>query len=154
MEVTILLADAAKLDADGNLNALGLGWDTTGPPPLPQFVILLIIKAPLDWPSDQTFSIDMRLIDPHGEPVKLPGSPSAEIAFHIDGRIPPEDSRPPGLAGGISGAISVGAGLLLEPGIHHWVVSVQGQEWRRAFYVRGGSDEFKARIRMLDENQS
>jgi hypothetical protein len=153
MDVDIFLADAASLNVTGNIDALGFGWDVTGPSPLPGFVVITIIKAPLDWPEGQQIDFTLQLLDTNGEVVKTPGSPSAEISVRASIAVPSSSSRPQGLRGGVASVTGVGAGLLLEPGIYEWVVSVKGAtepEWRRPFYVRSKPDEFPAQVRMVN----
>jgi hypothetical protein len=152
VEAFILLADAATVNISGNLDALGVGWDITGPSPLPGFTIVILIKAPLDWPEEHIGSMKVSLFDASGEPVKVPGSPSGEISFEVQLQFPPASTRPAGLRGGVAGITTVAPGLMLAPGIYEWVASIDGEEdvtWRRPFYVRAAPDEFAAQIRLM-----
>ena len=153
MDATIQLADAATININGNMDSLGLGWDVTGPSPLPGFVIIVIIKTPSDWPDNQEFTLSIRLVDSNGEVVKQSGTPSAQVVVQINGRVPPADSRPPGMPGGFATLANVAPGLILEPGKYEWVASVGEEEWRKAFYVRARADEFKPQARVLDPQQ-
>jgi hypothetical protein len=153
MDVEILLADAATVNVSGNIDVLGLGWEVTGPSPLPGFVVITIVKAPLDWPEGRQIEFTLQLLDANGEVVKTPGSPSAEIGFRASLPVTPSSTRPEGFPGGVASVTGVGAGLLLEPGTYEWIVSVEGvtePSWRRPFYVRSKPDEFPPQARMLN----
>jgi hypothetical protein len=154
MEITILLADSASVNANGNLDVLGLAWDITGPSPLPGFTIVVLVKVPLDWPDGKAFDLALQLQNSAGEVVKVP---AGEVGVRIGGKVPLSAERPPSLQGGMTGAATVPPGLILEPGVYQWVASVQSDsstlgEAHRAFYVRGNADEFPPQSRLLSKD--
>ncbi len=65
MEVTVLLADAATYDVNGRVAAIGLGWEITGPSPLPAFNLIVIIKTPVGW-GDKPLDVRVQLRDGDG----------------------------------------------------------------------------------------
>ena len=150
VEATILLGTAASVDATGQVNALNLGWEIIGPSPLPSFVVLVTVKPPLDW-GEQPFEIELRLIDSTGNTVVL-GEQEARrpVDLRLRGQTGPSSSRPAGLRGGTTLMVEIGPGIVLEPGIYEWIVSVDGEtqpHWRRPFYVRAKPDEFPPQLR-------
>ncbi len=149
-DVTILLADAANLDAVGRVNTLGLGWDIIGPSPLPGFVVIVRVKAP-EGQGEQPFNVRLQLLDSRGNPVALGGQDAGEpLDVRFEERASPSSARPAGLRGGTTVILQLGPGMLLEPGIYEWVVSVEGEtqpHWRQPFYVRAKPDEFPPQVR-------
>jgi hypothetical protein len=145
MDVTILLATAANLDAGGQVNALGLGWEIIGPPPLPAFVVVVTAKAPEDQ-GEGPFDVRVRLLDATGDPVVLEEQGTEQtLDVRFQAQAAPSATRPAGLRGGTTLILQLGPGILLEPGMYEWVVSVEGEtqpHWRRPFYVRAKPDEF------------
>jgi hypothetical protein len=145
MEVTILLATAANIDASGQANALNLGWEIIGPSPLPSFVVFVVVKVPLDR-GEEPFDIELRLLDSTGTPVVLGEEDARQpVELRVQGQAGPSSSRPAGLRGGAGTLLEIGPGMVLEPGIYEWVVSVDGKtqpHWHRPFYVRAKRDEF------------
>jgi hypothetical protein len=148
MDVRILLATAANLDAAGQVNALGLGWNIIGPPPLPGFVVIVTAEAP-EGQGEEPFDVQVKLLDSAKTPVVI-GEQGAEqtMDVHFQAEAAPSATRPAGLTGGTTLILQLGPGILLEPGMYEWVAWVEGEtqpNWRRRFYVRAKPDEFPAR---------
>lgn len=145
MDVTIHLAKAANVAVAGQVDVLGLGWDVIGPGPLPPHVLMVSVKLPAGY-AGQPVDVGIRLLDSAGEPVVLGEEKSAQ-SVEINSQItpPPASAVPAGLQGGVLAVVEVGSGMLLEPGLYEWAVSVAGESspaWRRRFYVRAKADEF------------
>jgi len=145
VEATIFLATAANVDATGQINALSLGWEIIGPSPLPSFVVLVIVKPPLDR-GEEPFNIELRLLDSTGNPVVLGEQDTPQpVELRVQGQAGPSSSLPAGLRGGTVFMVQMGPGIVLEPGIYEWVLTVDGEtqpHWHRPFYVRAKLDEF------------
>lgn len=145
VDVTILLADAANLDDAGRVNALGLGWEIIGPPPLSGFTVIVKLTASEERRGER-FTIRLQLLDSTGTPVvwgqKDPAEP-LDVQFNVE--VSRASTVPAGMKEGAAVILEMGPGLLLEPGIHEWVASVDGEtkpHWRQPFYVRAKPDEF------------
>jgi hypothetical protein len=147
-DVTILLAKAANLDASGQVNALGMGWEIIGPSPLPGFVVIVKVTAPEEQREEQ-FNVRLQLLDSAGNAVVWGQQDATEtLDMRFEGETPPSATVPAGLRGAVAVILEIGPGLLLEPGIYEWVVSVEGEtqpHWRQPFYVRAKPDEFPPR---------
>jgi hypothetical protein len=151
-DVTILLARAANLDASGQVNALGLGWEIIGPSPLPGFVVIVKATRPEGQPGKR-FNVRLQLLDSEGNIVASGQQDAMEpLDVRFEGEIPGPSAIPAGLKGaGTAVVLEMGPGLLLEPGIYEWVVSVDGEtqpHWRAPFYVRAKPDEFSPQGRI------
>jgi hypothetical protein len=145
MNVTIHLANSANVDSGGLVNALGLGWQITGPSPLPPFSVIVLVTAPEDR-SEEPFEVRLQLTKSTGEPV-MTGDPdeAQPVELRVMAHVGPSTKRPAGLPTGANLLVEMAPGLLLEPGIYEWVVSIDGESqpsWRRPFYVRAKPDEF------------
>ena len=147
-DVTVLLANAANLDASGQVNALGLGWEIIGPSPLPGFVVIVQVKASEDQ-REERFNVRLQLLDSGGNVVASGQQDAMEpLDVEFQGEPSPAAKVPAGLRGGAAVILEMGPGLLLEPGIYEWVVSIEGEtqpHWRQRFYVRAKRDEFPSR---------
>jgi hypothetical protein len=147
-DVTILLANAANLDASGQVNALGLGWSIIGPSPLPGFVVIVKVMAPEEQ-REERFNVRLQLLDSVGNVVASGEQDSMEpLDVQFQGEPTSSAKVPAGLSGGAAVILELGPGLLLEPGIYEWVVSIDGEtqpHWRQRFYVRAKPDEFPSR---------
>jgi hypothetical protein len=145
MDAIILLANAVNTEVGGDLNALGLGWEVIGPPPLPQFNILIIIKLSQEFEGDSV-GVRLRLVDGAGEPAgPMDGDMVRPLELHQTINHRPPFKTPEGLYGGINMSVTVPSGLAIGPGLYEWILSldeVPDLEWRRRFYVRAKPDEF------------
>jgi hypothetical protein len=140
MKTTVLLADAAQMDASGKAHALGLGWTVTTTPTPPAAVVALI---EVDWHETNTrFNISIELEDEDGQPVMVPG-PVGELV-QLMAKAEFEAGRPPGLPQGTSLSVPfvvpVGGGIPLVAGKRYrWRVENSGQpgdDLGVSFYVR------------------
>jgi hypothetical protein len=148
-EARILLATAANLDAAGQVNALGLGWEIIGPSPLPAFVVIVSVK-PSRGRGEEPVDVQLRLLDGAGNPVVLEGQGTPQtLDVRFQAEAGPTTARPVGLRGGTTLIFQIGPGILLDPGMYEWVVSVEDESqphWRQPFYVRAKPDEFPVRF--------
>ncbi len=145
MNVTIHLTNSANVDSGGLVNALGLGWQITGPSPLPPFAVIVLVTAPENQ-SEEPFEVRLQLTKSTGEPVVI-GDPDAAqpVELRVMAHVSPSTRRPVGLPSGANLIVEMAPGLFLESGIYEWVVSIDGKSqasWRRPFYVRAKADEF------------
>ncbi|MZE80853.1 DUF6941 family protein [Streptomyces xinghaiensis] len=156
MDVTLALARAANIDVSGHINALGLGWEVIGPSPLPAFVIIAVARvAPED--SERPLETELKLVDSEGQLVTLSNDSDRELVIQNQIKVPPAFERPPGLHGGAAMIVDMSPGLVLDPGLYEWVLSLNGEtypQWRRRFYVRAKSDEFPNRLHLSSSADS
>lgn len=138
MQVTLILADAAQV-ADGKLNLLGGGWNTTGPDPIPS-AIGLVIQVPWDQ-TNRKHKLELALVDADGHAFMAPTENGGFAALKFDAEF--EVGRPPGVAPGTPLVSSLAVNippLPLAPGkSYEWVLSVNRQskdEWKLPFTVR------------------
>lgn len=144
IEATLLLANAANAGADGLLHVLGMGWDVTGPSPLPGFAVLAHLKIP---PAllGKSIGLHLRLADDADATVSTSDASSprpVDITTSVDA--PPPESVPEGIWGTITLAVEMGAGLILRSGNYVWILKVDvepDREWRRRFHVRATPSE-------------
>lgn len=143
MDVIIHLARAANA-ADGQLNVLGLGWNAIGPGPLPAHVLIASVRAP-DSRDERPVAFGFELRRASGEPVVLGDDEAAQpVQISAEVALPLSSAVPEGLQRGATTIVEVAAGMVLEPGLYEWVVSVDGDSepgWRQRFYVRAKADE-------------
>ncbi|WP_328494953.1 hypothetical protein OHS59_21005 [Streptomyces sp. NBC_00414] len=150
MDVTLSLAQAANIDVSGHLNALGLSWEIIGPSPLPAFVVVAVVRVPPDQ-SKQALRAELRLVDASGQDVTLGDGSERKMLIQDTITVPPASERPAGLSGGAAMIVEMSAGLVLDPGLYEWILTVSGEsrpEWRRRFYVRAKADEYPPRLRL------
>lgn len=122
-EATLVLCDAAIVDAAGKTSMLGGGWSITGSPTAPQAVAVMI-KVPWDR-TNQKFQVRLQLTDPDGAVIKIPG-PNGDLA-PIGAEAEMEAGRPPGVPHGvsISAAFALSLGPMpLPPGRYDWRLSI------------------------------
>ena len=123
---TLILCDAAIVDAAGKISMLGAGWDMTGSPTAPQAVAVLI-KVPWDR-TNQRFRVRLQLTDPDGKPIELTGPNQQPSAVGTEAEM--EAGRPPGIPHGVpirsALALSIGP-LPLPPGRYDWRLTI-GEE--------------------------
>ena len=147
-DVTILLANAANLDASGQVNTLGLGWSIIGPSPLPGFVVIVKVMAPEEQ-REERLNVRLQLLDSAGNVVASEEQDAMEpLDVPLQVETVSSAAVPAGLKAGAFFILELGPGLLLEPGIYEWVVSIDGEtqpHWRQRFYVRAKPDEFPSR---------
>jgi len=139
IEVKLILCDAAVADPSGKLHMLGAGWSVTGSPTAPQAVAMLI-KIPWDR-ANQKISLSLRLLDPDGHPVKLPGIDGNQVPIGHEGSI--EAGRPPGVAPGsmLDAAVSIAVpSMPLTPGRYEWRLDLGDQTFSESFTVQRSQD--------------
>jgi hypothetical protein len=147
VEATVLLANAASGDENGQINLLGLGWRITGPPPLPGFVVVAMVQVPSE--REEPIATRLQLHNQAGELVTQ-GDEDNPQPVEIQGLAPvgPSSQRPSELPGGANLILAFAPGLRLDPGYYEWVLSVNGEtrdHWRQRFYVRAKPDEYPPR---------
>lgn len=125
MRITLLLADFAKTDQQGEVAAVGMGWKTR-PTPLPPFC--LVIFADIDWDeTNQRHRLTCDLLTADGQPVAIAG-PIGSQPVRIEAHL--EAGRPPGAIHGtparIPLAINIAGPTQLPPGRYQWRVAVDG----------------------------
>ncbi|WP_438818525.1 DUF6941 family protein [Streptomyces brasiliscabiei] len=150
MDVTLALAQAANVDASGNINALGLGWEVIGPSPLPPFVVIAVVRVPPEQ-AELPIAAELRMVDSDGKLVTQRDDPDRDLLVRNELKVAPAPERPPGLPAGVAMVVSMSAGLILDPGLYEWVLTVNGESrthWRRRFYVRAKADEFPPHLRL------
>jgi hypothetical protein len=136
LEIKFILCDAAVADPSGKLHMLGAGWSVTGSPTAPQAVALLI-KIPWDR-ANQRIKLALRLLDPDGRPVVLPGPDNSLVPIEHEGQI--EAGRPAGLAPGsmLDAALAISIPTMpLKPGRYEWRLELGDQTATESFTVMG-----------------
>lgn len=116
---TLILCDAAIVDASGKANMLGAGWDMTGSPTAPTAVVVLI-KVPWDR-TNQEFQVKLQLVDPNGKPIQIVGPNQVPAPVGVEADM--EADRPPGVPHGvpITAALALSLGPMpLQPGRYDW----------------------------------
>ena len=138
MKVTVLLADYAQV-ADGKLNIIGGGWNTTGPQPMP-FALAVLIEVPWDRANEQ-HHIRIELVDADGHAVVVPQPDGQDGPLVIDGDF--EIGRPPGSKRGAALNFPLAINLPAQPippgSRYEWRLSINDQtdeDWRVAFTTR------------------
>ncbi|MGH3329096.1 MAG: DUF6941 family protein [Streptomycetales bacterium] len=139
MQATLLLADAANRDADGKVNALGMGWSITSAP-TPPMALIMLFKVPWDE-TNRKHHLRLSLVDSDGQPVEVP-APMGTGPIEVRGEF--EAGRPPGVPKGtaidMSQVVPVGPGIPLRPGhTYQWRLEIDDQpreEWVASFYIR------------------
>lgn len=124
MKITLLLADFAKTDQQGEIAAVGMGWKTRLTP-LPPFS--LVIFADIDWDeTNHRHKLTCDLLTADGEQIAIQGplgSQQVRFEAHI------EAGRPPGSIHGaparIPLAINIAGPTPLPPGRYQWRVAVE-----------------------------
>jgi hypothetical protein len=135
IEVKVILCDAAVADPSGKLHMLGAGWSLTASPTAPQAVAMLI-KIPWDR-ANQRIKLALRLLDPDGNQISLPGSDGSLTPIGHEGEI--EAGRPPGLAPGsmLDAALAVRIpSMPLTPGRYEWRLDIGDQTFSESFTVQ------------------
>jgi len=150
MEVIALLADAATYDQGGRIAAIGLGWEITGPSPLPGFDLMVQVKTPIDW-GQKPYEVLVQLIDSDGHVEKIGAE---EEPFEFRQTVTPSSSaaRPDDLKGGVTLLMRFPPGIVLSPGRHVFTISIDGETrptWQRDFHVRSKPDEYPATVNLL-----
>ena len=125
MRAAVFLADAAQVDASGKVNALGLGWRSC-PSPVPAFTIVIVLD--IDWDETNTpHRLTIELLTQDGQPATATGPFGPQpIWFQATAEAGRAVGAVPGTSVRMPFAISIGAGLQLEPGLYQWRVSVEG----------------------------
>jgi hypothetical protein len=124
VRLSLFLADYAQSDEKGKINAIGLGWTTTGTP-LPAFAVVIILD--IDWSeTNEPHQVTCELLTDDGQQVMVPGPVASQpLRFEVVA----EAGRPPGIAHGTairtSLSVNVGAGVPLAPGRYQWRASVE-----------------------------
>lgn len=134
LEIKLILCDAAVADPSGKLHMLGAGWSVTGSPTAPQAVAMLI-KIPWDR-ANQKIKLSLRLLDPDGHPVTLPGLDGSATPIAHEGEI--ESGRPAGLASGsmLDAAIAISIpSMPLGAGRYEWRLHLGDQTESESFTV-------------------
>ncbi|WP_156212726.1 hypothetical protein [Lentzea aerocolonigenes] len=137
----IELARAANVATSGELNLLGAGWDTIGPAPLPAFSVIATINDS-DQSDARSFDIWLRLVDSEGQIVSAGDENSRLIEYRTSVQTSNRENRPPGISGGARIMIDLQNGLPLTPGLYRWILTAEGSEWSRAFFVREKEGEY------------
>ena len=120
---TLILCDAAIVDAGGKVSMLGAGWDMTSSPTAPQAVAVLI-KVPWDR-TNQRFRVRLQLTDTDGKPIEITG-PNGQVGA-VGTEAEMEAGRPPGVPHGvpITSALALSIGPLpLPPGRYDWRLTI------------------------------
>lgn len=136
LEIKVILCDAAVADPAGKLHMLGAGWSVTGSPTAPQAVALLI-KIPWDR-ANQRIKLSLRLLDPDGRQISLPGIDGSPTPIGHEGEI--EAGRPPGVAPGsmLDAALAISVPPMPLPlGRYEWRLDIADQTISESFAVRG-----------------
>lgn len=136
LDIKVILCDAAVADLGGKLHMLGAGWSVTSSPTAPQAVALLI-KVPWDR-ANQRMKLALKLLDPDGHPVQLPGGDGQLLTVGHEGEI--EAGRPPGVAPGsmLDAALAISIpSMPLAPGRYEWRLDLADQTISESFTVRG-----------------
>jgi hypothetical protein len=125
VKITLLLADFAKTDQQGEITAIGMGWNTR-PTPLPPFALVIFVEIGWDE-TNQPHTLTCDLLTPDGEPVAIAG-PLGNQPVHFEAQL--EAGRPPGALHGTAFraplAINVGGPVPLPPGRYEWRAAVNG----------------------------
>lgn len=136
LDINLILCDAAVADPAGKVHMLGAGWSVTGSPTAPQAVAMLI-KIPWDR-ANQRIKLSLRLLDPDGHPIALPGLDGSPTQIGHEGEI--EVGRPPGVATGsmLNAALAISVPPMpLAPGRYEWRLDLGDQTVSESFTVRG-----------------
>lgn len=121
MKATVLLTDAAQVDAQGKVHALGMGWSQTVTPTPSQTVVIIFEIA---WDeSDRKIPMRAALVDADGGPVTITG-PMGEQPIVVEGEL--ESGRAPGVPRGTPTSMAIA--VPVPPGLH--LVVGQRYEWR------------------------
>ena len=142
MKVVSLLADAAQVDQQTKVHALGINWTHMPSPPLPMAIIVLTEVSPDEMPA--ALSIVIELLDSGGQPVSLPQPPDGQpkpLRIEGVGTASPREGGNEWEPTTVPFVAQVGPGLPLEPGNYKFAIRIHS--------ARGGSqsDELRFRIR-------
>ena len=125
MKITLLLAEFAKADQQGEVTAVGMGWNSR-PTPLPPFALVIFVEVGWDE-TNKPHVLTCDLVTEDGEPVELSG-PLGDQPVHFEARV--EAGRPPGAVHGTAFraplAINVGGPVPLPPGRYEWRAAING----------------------------
>jgi hypothetical protein len=139
----MLLADFVQA-AEGKLNAIGAGWNITGPMPTPSGVGI-IFEVPWDRANDQ-IHFRLELLDQDEQPFMME-TPDGAQPLLLEGAF--EVGRPPGTKRGTSLNFPIAANIGPQPlqpgGRYVWRLTVDGDtndDWRLPFSVRTAAQGF------------
>jgi hypothetical protein len=112
----LLLADAAQIDSEGKISALGLGWTGVVSPTPPIAIVLCVEVQPDEVPAN--FEVRFELLDADQNPWTPPDQTEPFILRGAGSVVPKDPPNPvPSL---IPMALTLGPGIPLEPGIYHF----------------------------------
>lgn len=123
---TLILCDAAIVDANGKTNMLGAGWSVTTSPTAPHAVAVLI-KVPWDR-TNQPYKVTLQLKDSDGAPLEITGPDGKPARIGLEAQM--EAGRPPGIPHGspIDAAVALSLGPLpLQPGRYVWSLEIDSE---------------------------
>jgi hypothetical protein len=135
LDIKLILCDAAVADHSGKLHMLGAGWSVTSSPTAPQAVALLL-KIPWDR-ANQRLRLELKLLDPDGHQVTLPGMDGNPLPIGHAGEI--EAGRPPGVAAGsmLDAVLAISIPPMpLPPGRYEWRLDLAEHTVSESFTVR------------------
>jgi hypothetical protein len=142
MRLTVLLADFAKVEPGGKVNALGLGWTSISTPTAPMAVVILADLTPEEQQESKIRVIRAVLCDASGKPVVLDSeSGRQELAFESAMAIKPVAAKRR-RHGRLAVAGNIGPDIDLPEGEYRWEASITGSDARAyAEFITFAHDE-------------
>lgn len=128
MRLTVLLADFAKVEPGGKVNALGLGWTSISTPTAPMAVVVMADLTREEQHESQIRVIRAVLCDASGKPVVLHGETGPqELAFESAMVIRPNDDKQRKY-GRLAVAGNIGPDIDLPEGEYRWEATITGSD--------------------------
>ncbi len=117
MNLTVLLADAAQIDANNKIYALGMGWTHTKVPSPPMAVIGLVELEQADLPVDLGIRLELRDGDDTLMTMETPEGPRP-VVVEVQARGSALDESRTGEPVVVPVAVQFGPGMLTKPGAY------------------------------------
>lgn len=146
MKLTLMLADAAQLDAQLKLYVLGANWTHTSTPTPPMSLIVVADLDPSELPA--AIALTAELVDEAGNQVELASPPDGALKPVLVEGVGTATPLPPHREGEpvrVQFVANLGPGMPLEPGKYAFRVQVSQADGD------SHSDQIHFRVRPLNE---
>ncbi len=140
-----MLADAAQIDEQTKVHALGINWTHTPSPALPMAIIVLAEVSQDEMPA--ALSLKIELLDSDNQPVSVPSPPDGQtkqLKIEGVGTATPHEGVREWEPVRVPFVAQVGPGLPLQPGNYKFLINVST--------ARGESESDELRFRVRESS--
>lgn len=117
MNLTVLLADSAQIDASNKVSALGMGWTHTTAPSPPMAVVGFVEMEQSDLPFTLGIRMELRDADDTLVTMETPEGPRP-VVIEVKAQGNPLDESRAGEPVLVPIAVQFGAGMFTKPGVY------------------------------------